>query len=76
VCPKPRRSQNLARSSLRRHCEGTGFAAFRFSQATCWAVAARQRAQATQLYTRLTINDLRAMHAKFHPREQSRNGQK
>jgi integrase/recombinase XerD len=25
----------------------------------------------TQLYTRVTINDLRAMHAKFHPREQS-----
>ena len=24
----------------------------------------------TQLYTRVTINDLRAMHAKFHPREQ------
>lgn len=25
----------------------------------------------TQLYTRVTINDLRAMHAKFHPREQT-----
>ena len=27
--------------------------------------------ETTQLYTRVTINDLRAMHAKFHPREQS-----
>jgi integrase/recombinase XerD len=26
--------------------------------------------ETTQLYTRVTINDLRAMHAKFHPREQ------
>jgi integrase/recombinase XerD len=25
----------------------------------------------TQLYARVTINDLRAMHAKFHPREQA-----
>jgi hypothetical protein len=24
----------------------------------------------TQLHARVTINDLRAMHAKFHPREQ------
>jgi len=24
----------------------------------------------TQLYTRVTINDLRAMHSRFHPREQ------
>ena len=24
----------------------------------------------TQLYTRVTINDLRAMHRQFHPREQ------
>lgn len=27
--------------------------------------------ETTQLYTRVTINDLRAMHAKFHPREQT-----
>lgn len=27
--------------------------------------------ETTQLYTRVTINDLRDMHAKFHPREQS-----
>jgi integrase/recombinase XerD len=26
--------------------------------------------ETTQLYTRVTINDLRAMHRKFHPREQ------
>jgi len=26
--------------------------------------------ESTQLYTRVTINDLRAMHRKFHPREQ------
>jgi integrase/recombinase XerD len=26
--------------------------------------------ETTQLYTRVTINDLRSMHAKFHPREQ------
>jgi len=26
--------------------------------------------ESTQLYTRVTINDLRAMHAQFHPREQ------
>jgi integrase/recombinase XerD len=26
--------------------------------------------ETTQLYTRVTINDLRAMHSKFHPREQ------
>lgn len=26
--------------------------------------------ETTQLYTRVTINDLRAMHARFHPREQ------
>jgi integrase/recombinase XerD len=25
----------------------------------------------TQLYIRVTINDLRAMHSRFHPREQS-----
>jgi integrase/recombinase XerD len=27
--------------------------------------------ETTQLYTRVTINDLRAMHRKFHPREQA-----
>jgi integrase/recombinase XerD len=27
--------------------------------------------EATQLYTRVTINDLRAMHRKLHPREQA-----
>jgi integrase/recombinase XerD len=27
----------------------------------------------TQLYTRVTINDLRTMHAKFHPRETSKD---
>jgi len=27
----------------------------------------------TQLYTRVTINDLRAMHSRFHPREQERS---
>ena len=27
--------------------------------------------ETTQLYTRVTINDLQAMHARFHPREQS-----
>jgi integrase/recombinase XerD len=26
--------------------------------------------ETTQLYTRVTINDLRAMHSRFHPREQ------
>jgi hypothetical protein len=26
--------------------------------------------ETTQRYTRATINDLRVMHAKFHPREQ------
>jgi integrase/recombinase XerD len=26
--------------------------------------------ETTQIYTRVTINDLRAMHSKFHPREQ------
>ena len=26
--------------------------------------------ETTQVYTRVTINDLRAMHSKFHPREQ------
>jgi integrase/recombinase XerD len=26
--------------------------------------------ETTQLYTRVTINDLRAMHRRFHPREQ------
>lgn len=30
--------------------------------------------ETTQLYTRVTINDLRAMHSKFHPREQSDTG--
>ena len=27
--------------------------------------------ETTQVYTRVTINDLRAMHSKFHPREQT-----
>ena len=27
----------------------------------------------TQRYTRVTINDLRAMHCRFHPREQDRS---
>jgi integrase/recombinase XerD len=27
--------------------------------------------ETTQLYTRVTINDLRAMHSRFHPREQA-----
>jgi|GEM_PF-4961110 len=26
--------------------------------------------ETTQLYTHVTINDLRVMHSKFHPREQ------
>jgi integrase/recombinase XerD len=30
--------------------------------------------ETTQLYTRVTINDLRAMHRKFHPREQGTEG--
>jgi len=25
--------------------------------------------ETTRIYTRVTINDLRAMHGKFHPRE-------
>ena len=29
--------------------------------------------ETTQLYARVTINDLHAMHARFHPREQSRD---
>jgi integrase/recombinase XerD len=27
--------------------------------------------ETTQLYTRVTINDLRTMHRKFHPRERA-----
>jgi integrase/recombinase XerD len=30
--------------------------------------------ETTQVYTRVTINDLRAMHSKFHPREQPDEG--
>ena len=30
--------------------------------------------ETTQLYTRVTINDLQAMHARFHPREQGQDG--
>jgi integrase/recombinase XerD len=30
--------------------------------------------ETTQVYTRITINDLKAMHAKFHPRETTKDG--
>jgi len=30
--------------------------------------------ETTQLYTRITINDLKAIHAKFHPREREEQG--
>jgi integrase/recombinase XerD len=32
--------------------------------------------ETTQIYTRVTINDLKAVHAKFHPREQEKEGTK